>query len=74
MFKIKTLPILRRTLDSLFYEAYVFRMNPLENKFHGRLHRSIELEDSKGFLGPDDLACGRVPTEAPRVTELLSFR
>jgi len=43
------LPILRRALDCLFYEGRVFGMDPLHNKFHGRGHRSVVLEDSKMF-------------------------
>src|SRR6266436_1976607 len=50
MFKIKILPILRRSPDGLSHEGCVFRMNSLEYKFHGRFRQSIVLEDSKGFL------------------------
>src|SRR6266850_5867137 len=38
MFKIEVLPILRRALDYLFHKGRVFRMEPLESKFHGRFH------------------------------------
>ena len=34
MFKIPT--VLRRAFDGPFYERQIFRMNPLEDKFHGR--------------------------------------
>src|SRR5690349_10657709 len=74
MFKIKILSVLRRTFDGLSHEGRVFRMNPLENKFRGRFRRSVILEDSKGFLGPNELGGGRLPTEAPRMTEPLRFR
>src|SRR5713101_7607613 len=50
IFMIKIPPILRGALDGLFHKGRVFRMNPLENKFHGRYRRSVVLEDSKGFL------------------------
>ena len=69
----KILPILRRALDGLFHDSHVLRMNPLEHKFHGRLRRSVVLEDSKCFLRPEDLAAGNPPAEAPRMTEPLSF-
>ena len=74
MLKIKILPVPRRTLNDLFDQGCVFRMNPLENKFRGRFRRSVILEDSKSFLGPDELAGGRLPTEAPDMTEPLRFR
>ena len=72
MFKIKILPVLRCALDCLFYESGVFRMNPLENKFDGRRHRSVVLKDAIGFLRPQDLAGGKAPAEATGVTEPLS--
>ena len=49
-FILKILPILRRALNGLFHKGRVFRMNPLENKLHGRYRRLVVLEDSKGFL------------------------
>jgi hypothetical protein len=49
-------------------------MDPLENKFDVGYRRSVVLEDSKGFLGPDDLAGRDSPAETPRMTEPLSFR
>src|ERR1700686_2266010 len=48
-------------------------MNPLEKKLQGRFRGSLVLEDSKGFLGPDDLAGGRSPAEASRMTKPLSL-
>src|ERR1700731_486567 len=74
IFMLKILPILRRALDGLLHERRIFRMNPLENKFHGRFRRSVILEDSKGLLRAEDLAGGGPPAEAPRMTEPLSFR
>ena len=50
IFMFKILSILRRALDGLFHEGRVFRMNPLEKKFHSRFRCSVVLEDSKGFL------------------------
>ena len=50
MFNIKILALVRRVLDGLFHEGRVFRMNPLENKVHGRCRGSVVLEDVKGFL------------------------
>jgi len=50
MFKIKILPILRRALDCLFYEGGVFGMDPLHNKFHGRVIVSVVLERFEMFL------------------------
>src|SRR5882762_9842752 len=69
VFKIKVLSILGRALDYLFHKGCVFRMEPLESKFHGRFRSSVVLEDSKGFLRPDDLAVGRFPAEASCMTE-----
>src|SRR6266404_6734453 len=74
IFKIKIFAILRRALDCLFHEGRIFRMNPLVGKFDGWLRRLVILIDAKGFLGPDELAGGRSPAEAPRMTEPLSFR
>src|SRR2546427_1159839 len=73
IFMFKILPILRRAFYCLFHERRIFRMNPLENKFNRRYRGSVVLEDSKGFLRPDDLAGGRSPAEAPGTTEPLSF-
>ncbi len=56
IFMIKILPILGRALDGLFHEGRVFRVNPLENEFHGRFRHSVVLEDAKGLLRPEDLA------------------
>ncbi len=67
MFKIKILPILRRALDCLFHEGRVFRMKPLENKFRGWFRRSLVLENSKGFFGPEDVAGGNPPAKTARV-------
>src|ERR1700740_504603 len=50
MLKIKILSVPRRPLNSPLHESYVFRMNPLENKFCTRFRRSVVLEDSKGFF------------------------
>src|SRR5258708_19609031 len=72
MFLFKILPILRREFDSLSYESRVFRMNPLEDQFHGRCRVSVVLEDSKGFFGPIDFACQWFPAEPPCVPEPLS--
>src|SRR6266853_5368979 len=74
MLKIKILAVLRRALNGRFHQGRVFRMNSLHNKFPGRSGRSVVLEDSKGFLGPNDLIRGRLPPETPRMTEPLSFR
>ena len=67
MFKIKIFPILRRPIDGLLHESCVFRMNPLENKFHGRFRCSVVLENSKGFFGPDDVAGRNPPAKTARV-------
>src|SRR5260221_515539 len=47
---LKILPILPSPLDGLFHTRRVFRMKPLESKFHRRLHRSVVSEDSKCFV------------------------
>src|SRR6266853_991798 len=73
MFKIKIAPILQSTLNCLLRGSRVFRMNPLDDKFDGRYRRLVILEDSKGFLGPEDLAGGGPPAEAPRMTEPLGL-
>src|ERR1700676_2681627 len=74
IFMLKVLSILRRTLDGLSHQGHVFRMDPLENKFDVGYRRSVVLEDSKGFLGPDDLAGRDSPAETPRMTNPLGFR
>src|SRR5260370_34820545 len=70
---IKILAILRGALDRLFHHRRVIRMNPLENELHGRFRHSVVLEDSKGFIGPDVLAGGGLPAEAPGTAEPLDF-
>src|SRR6266403_4984263 len=70
----KILSVLRRALKCLFHQGRVFRMNPLENKFDGRRHRSVVLKDAIGFLRPPDLAGGNAPAEATGVAEPLSAR
>src|ERR1700694_5717444 len=74
IFKIKIFPCPRRALDGLFHERQVFRMNPLESELHSRYRGSVVLEDSKAFIGPDELAGGGSPDEAPGMTEPLSLR
>jgi len=49
-------------------------MYPLENKLEGWFRCSIVSEYPKRFSRPDDLAGGDPPTEAPGITEPLSFR
>ena len=71
---LKIPSILRRALDGLSHQGRVVRMNPLEDELDGGCRRSVVLEDSKRFVGPDDLAGGGPPAEAPRVTEPLRFR
>src|ERR1700674_2572632 len=73
IFMLKILSILRSTLNGLFHRGRVFRMNPLEDQFDGRFRRSVVLEDSKGFLGPEDLAGAVPPAEASAMTEPLCF-
>ncbi len=74
MFKIEVLPVLRRALNGLFHQGGVFRMDTLEHTFHCRGGRFIVLEDSIGFLRPDDLARGNFPAKTSGVTEPLRFR
>src|SRR6266850_3907575 len=71
---VKVLCIPCRTLNCLFYERSVIRMDPSENQFYGWFRSLVVLEDSKGLLRPEDLAGGKSPAEAPCVTERLSFR
>ena len=71
---LKILPLLRRTLDRLFYLGRVLRMNTLENELQGRCRRSVVLEDSIGFVRPDDLAGGNSPAKTSGVTEPLRLR
>ena len=71
MFKADILPILRRTLDFLSHEGYIFRMGPLQNKFHIRLHAWVALEDAKGFLRPADFPGLNIPPEAAGVAHSL---
>src|SRR5258705_2014974 len=66
--------ILRCALNYLLNEGRVFRMNQLENKFAGRRHRSVVLNDAIGSLRPQDLAGGNAPAEATGVAEPLSAR
>src|SRR6266850_3462627 len=73
MFKIKIPLVLRRALERKFHESRIFRMNPLENKFHDRCRRSVVLEDPKGLFRPVDLAGGRSPAEAARMAYSLCF-
>src|ERR1700675_2031931 len=55
-FMLKVLSILRRVLDCSCHRGRVLRMDPPENKFDGGCRGSVVLENSKGFLGPVDLA------------------
>src|SRR5260370_16514500 len=70
----KILSILRRALNCLFHQGRVFRMNPLENKFDGRRHRSGVLKDAIGFLRPQGLAGANAPAEPTGVAEPFSAR
>src|SRR3989454_12835543 len=74
MFKIEVLALLRRALNGLFHQGGVFRMDTLEHTFHGGCRVSVVLENSIGFLRPDDLAGGNSPAKASGVTEPLRFR
>src|ERR1700739_1312866 len=68
---VKILPILRGTHHCLFYQGRVFRMHPFESKFQRWFRRSVVLEDSKGFLRPENLAGGGLPAEAATVAYAL---
>src|SRR5258708_27729929 len=52
MLKIKISSILRRPIHGLSDESFVFRMNPFENKFHGRLgdRKSTRLNSSHQII------------------------
>jgi len=58
MFKIKTLPILRRAPDGLFYEGYVFRMNRWKIRstdgFIARSNWKIRKVSSDQMISPVD--------------------
>src|SRR5438445_351395 len=63
IFMFKILSILRRALDGLFHEGRVFRMNPLEKKFHSRFRSSA------GGLPPARSSGQRKPFESSNTTE-----
>jgi len=67
MFTLKILSIPGRALKGLLNQDRVFGMNPLENKLHGWHRGSVVLEDSKSFVGADDLAGGNPPAKTARV-------
>src|SRR5579862_7155957 len=71
IFMLKILFILRRALNGLFHRGRVLRMNPLEDQVDGGCRGSVVLEDSKGFLRPNDLPGGRLPAETASVAETL---
>src|SRR5271165_4095466 len=73
MLKAYILPILRRTLDFPLHKGNIFRMGPLQNKFHIRLHAWVAFEDAKGFLRPTDFPGLNIPTEAAGVAHSLPF-
>src|ERR1700682_1762823 len=63
----------RSTVNGLLHGSTIFRMSPLDNKFHGRFRRSVTLEDSEGFVRPDDLSAGDIPSKAPGTAQSLRF-
>src|SRR2546427_2990148 len=57
IFMFKILSILRRALDGLFHEGRVFRMNPLEKKFHSRFRCSRSEEHTSELQSQSNLVC-----------------
>jgi len=51
----------------------VRRMNALEDELDGWFRRSVELENSKGLIRPQDLAGGGLSSRSSRMAESLRF-
>src|SRR5260370_26273602 len=56
IFVIKILRVPRSPLDCLVHERDIVRMNPFKNKLNSWFRCWVVLEDSIGFLRPEDLA------------------
>src|SRR3984957_14110669 len=64
MLKIESAPLRRGALDYLPDIRPVFRMRSFNHQFHAGPGGRIAAKDSKGFLGPEDLAAGDIPSKA----------
>src|SRR6266702_4319127 len=68
---VEILPIPGRLIDGLSHGSSIFRMGALENKFQGWFCRSVALEDTEGFVRPNNLARGDAPSEATCAAQFL---
>src|ERR1700756_1939473 len=55
-------------------ESFVFRMNPLPNKFQGRFNASVVLKDTKIFFRPNNFSGGDIPSKTTGMAQSLGFR
>ena len=74
VFMIEILSIAGGLPDGFLHGSAIFRMGPLENKFQGRFHRLVALEDLEGLVRPDDFSARGIPAEAPGAAQSLRFR
>src|SRR6266403_74971 len=51
----------------------IFWVGALDDKFQGRLGRSVAFEDSKRFIRPGDLSAGNIPSKAAGTAQSLRF-
>src|SRR5258705_8686606 len=73
MLEIKLLEVTLRSIDVLLHHFAIVGMNSRENKIHRRLRYWTALKNSKGLVGPKDLAARDLPAEAARVAQFLGF-
>ena len=74
MFNINRFPIPLYLIKHSLDEVSVLRMRSLQYELHGRLFAGVEFENSKRFVGPNDVSTQHVPSEATRSTRSLCFR
>ncbi len=68
MFEIHVRLVAECAIEGLLHEGAVVRMNSLEDPLEGRPGRSVEANDSIGFVRPVDFSAGKTPTETARTT------
>src|ERR1017187_4372970 len=71
MFDINISSILRGASRDLLNELKVFGMDPFERQLKIGSNRSVEFEDSIGFLRPELIPSGDIPTETACMTQGL---
>src|SRR5438445_116255 len=71
VFMLEILAVARGLIDGLLHGSAIFRMGALDNELQGRLRPLVALEDTKGFLRPNEIASGDTPAEAAGSAQFL---